>query len=373
MDDKLKCSPEAATTSFSHEDEQNRPLSSLRTNSTSGPSQESPMHYTIFNNNNSPSRTDQNNIRHPSASPRKANNTRPRAVSGTKPIDFYFSPSPKAINTPPRAAYLPSTSATIASRPLSHANPPMNMVQPQTSYVEAVSPIRQNGTKSSITSSLLSPFVEKDVQARAGKRRRLSIPRTTDIEASMPSTNHQVYVDFEPQRSRPASPSESLKMELDSVYQEPAIVETRAPQPSTSVPRRVTTPPLAITDDTPPPSPMKDCDEVSVSSVIPSVQQHSNLGSVDETIYRNRMEFEEDHFGRNYGDDETMLLSEDSELLDEYDPYFDTSDVCSIVIWLRFRHRKRVLYQRVGNQLRLISIRPHDLFPSQPLSSPLFR
>jgi hypothetical protein len=384
MDDKLKCPPEAATTSVFDEDERNLPLLSLTTNSTSRPTTESPRHYAIFNNN-SPSRTDQNNIRYQSASPRKTSIARPRAVSGTKPIEFYFSPSPKAIVTPPRPAYLPSTSLTKTPRPPSHAHPPMNIVLPQTSYVEVVSPVRQNGKNSTTPSSLLSPFVEKDdgeVQARAEKRRRLSISRMTEIEASMPSTNHQVYINLEPQSNRSTSPYEILKMELDTLYQEPAIVETRTSQPATSVfrsspfpksPRRFTTPPLAITEDTPPQSPMKDCDEMSISSVMPLMPQHSNLESIDETIYRNRMEFEQDHFGRNYGDDENMLLSEDSELLDEYDPYFDTFDVCSIVIWLRFRPRKRVLCQRVGNPLQLISLRLHALFPSQPLSFPLFR
>ena len=171
-------------------------------------------------------------------------------------------------------------------------------------------------------------------------------------------------------------------MELDTQYQDPAIVETHAPQPASSElrispfpqpPRRLTTPPLAITDDTPPQSPMKDCDDASISNVIPSVPQHSNLDLVDETIYRNRMEFEEDHFGRNYADDENMLFSEDSELLDQYDPYFDTFDVCSIVIWLRFRPRKRIIYQLVEHPLQPTSLQLHDLFPSQHLSSPLFR
>jgi hypothetical protein len=207
-----------------------------------------------------------------------------------------------------------------------------------------------------VSSQLLPPSVEtENSETRAEKRRRLDSPKMSDIKAPIPWPKH-VHTQLETHSYQPESPYKSMKVGSDRVFNDAAALDNLSSQPpsptihgppSLEIPPMTTTPPLAIPAETLSPTPaqipIEVDEETDLNSILPSPPCSSNFNSVHETILRNRMEFEEDRFGMDLVDAADALSSDDVVSFDEYDPFFETSDVCSVLIQLRFRPRKGYL------------------------------
>jgi hypothetical protein len=341
MDEKANRPPDVTTTSVADEDDPVLFVLSSMTNLVSRDTADVSPFYPIFNT--SPSRT----IQSQQPSPRKTNNARTQSNSGTKAIETYFLPPPKTTTVPPRLPYLPSTNLSVVPNFVNNDANATSIVQPHPLYVGKNPLSRQDRIGSSGSSQLLPPYVEtenSETGERAEKRRKLGSPKISAIKAPIPWAKH-AHTGLESHSYESQSPYESMKMgsnrgfkdvtALDDLSSQPAS-PTIHRSPSLEIPRKATTPPLAITAETPPPTsaqnPIEIDEEMDLNSILPSPPCSSNLNSVHETILRNRMEFEEDHFGINLVDAADTLSSDDVVFLDEYDPFFDTSDVCSVLI-----------------------------------------
>lgn len=348
MDGKANRPPDIATTSVADGNHTILYVPLSMGNATSSSAAESSI-LTSISNNTSPSlETVQNNVQGEDPSPTTPNNGLTQSNSATKSIETYFPPSPKGCDVPTRPAYLPSTKFSVVPCSVDNDANATSVVPAHPSYVENEARTLQNGVGPSVFSQLLPPSVGKEggeTQERAEKRRKLGSPRTNDIKAPIPwAKPEHMQLESKSHQSQLKSPEE-VKMESNHVCDDVIILHDDSSQsapPAThrrrslEIPQRATTPPLAITDNTPSPPPMQSptesYEEMELDDVLPSPVPSSDLKLVHETILRNRMEFEEDHFGMNLAKNADILSSDDSVSFDEYDPFFDTFDVRSVSI-----------------------------------------
>jgi hypothetical protein len=287
----------------------------------------------------------QNNIHSPRPSPTETNNAPTQSNSGTKAIETYFPPPTKTYTVPPRPSYLPSTNLSVEPNFDNNNANATSATQPHPPYLEKNPLSLQDGIDSNVSSQLLPPYVEtENSETRPEKRRKLYSPEASDIKAPIPWPKH-AHTQLEIHSHQSVSPYSSMKLRSDCLFNDATALDNLSSQPpsptihgppSLEIPPMTTTPPLAITAETPSPTPAQNPieadEEMGLNSILPSLPSSSHLNSVHETILRNRMEFEEDHFGMDFVGVADALSSDDVVSLDEYDPFFDTSDVCSVLM-----------------------------------------